>query len=348
MIRITKVAHGQTKGKAPALDEFDHYVAVDWAERVMALAHMGRRADSLQSFERPARLQDLREYLESLGGTVVLTFEEMTTAQWLYLELVDSVTRLIVCDPFHNRLLCHGAKTDRIDAAKLCQLLRAGLLKEVFHRRGTLYELRRLVSSYEDVVRTGVRCRNQQHALTRSHAPEQGPGARLAADYLTASIALYEQTKRQYEERFALLCRRLTSLKHLCTIPGIGQIGAVKILAYVVDIRRFPSTAQYLSYCGLVKHPKWSGGKSYGRRTGRYNHALKAVFKTGALAVLRMPQGGPFQSYLEHWRAKGLAEYNVRHSLARLLSRTSFGVLKHGQAFHLHHHDKENSTTANS
>ena len=241
-----------------------------------------------------------------------------------------------MCDPYHNRLLCHGPKTDKIDAGKLCQLLRSGLLKEVFHTGDSLYELRTLISAYEDVIRAGVRCRNQQEALQRGHRRQDGVEAQMAQDYLCQSLALYEQTKAQYQKRFALLCRRQRSLRALLTIPGIGTVGAVTILAYVIDARRFPSRGHYLSYCGLVTHEKRSGGRSYGRRRGRYNHALKAVFKTGALAVLRS-KDGPFRPYIEHLRAAGLAEYNLRHALARRLACTSLGILKHGHHFDVHY-----------
>lgn len=102
-------------------------------------------------FERQSDLKELKEYLASLKGRNVLALEETTTARWLYLELVDHVDRLVICDPFRNRLLSDCPKTDKIDAGKLCLLLRAGLLKEVFHSSNDLYELRRFVSAYEDL-----------------------------------------------------------------------------------------------------------------------------------------------------------------------------------------------------
>jgi transposase len=187
------------------------------------------------------------------------------------------------------------------------------------------------------VIRAGVRCRNQQEALQRGHRDQTkgSVGFQLTQDYLGQSLALYEQTKAQYQQRFAQLCRRLRPLQILITLPGIGRIGAVTIAAYVVDAHRFLRRGHYLSYCGLVTHEKRSGGKSYGRRRGRYNHALKAVYKMAALAVLRSTNS-PFRPYIEHLRAAGCAEYNVRHALARLLATISLGMLKHGQRFDVH------------
>ena len=74
----------------------------------------------------------------------------------------------MVCDPYRNHLLSDGPKNDRIDAEKLVKLLRAGLLKPVFHSGDALHSLRKIVSGYEDVVKAGVRQKNQRSALFRA------------------------------------------------------------------------------------------------------------------------------------------------------------------------------------
>jgi len=45
------------------------------------------------------------------------------------------------------------------------QLLCAGLLKEVFHSNDKYIELRKIVGAYKDVVRAGVRLKNQRSAI---------------------------------------------------------------------------------------------------------------------------------------------------------------------------------------
>ena len=146
-MRIRKVTPSCDRGKSAICLTYDHYVAIDWSLQNMAIGHMSRHDDHPRVFERPTELKELKEYLASLKGRTILTLEESGTAHWLYLELLDCVERIVVCDPFHNRLLCHGPKTDKIDAGKLCELLRAGLLKEVYHSDNGLYELRTLVSA---------------------------------------------------------------------------------------------------------------------------------------------------------------------------------------------------------
>jgi transposase len=196
-----KVAQNSGKGKSFRLESFDHFLALDWSMKIMAVARMTRQRKQAQILERPSDLKKLKMYLDSLKGRKVLAIEETTTAQWPYLELIDHVDHLIVCDPYRNRLLSDGPKTDRIDAGKLCMLLRAGLLKEVYHSSSDLYELRRLVSAYGDLIQAGVRTLNQKFALEQGHR-DTGKQAPFILEHMNKSIDLYRSTKEQYEHKF--------------------------------------------------------------------------------------------------------------------------------------------------
>jgi transposase len=325
---IAKVAQRTATGKVAVT--YDHFVAVDWSLKTMAIAHASRRDRIPRVFERPTDLKELKTYLSSLRGRTMITFEESGTAHWLYLELFDYADRILICDPFQNRLLFHGAKTDKIDARKLCELLRVGLLKEVYHSDSALYELRLLVSAYEDVIRSGIRVLNQKAALALGHR-DKGKSAAFVDAILKQNIELYRRSKEQYERRFHELARHNKLVRLQREIDGIGTIGAVKIVACVVDARRFPSIGKYLSYCGLVKHEKLSGGRSYGRRKPRYSRVLKSVYKTAALAVLK--GNNPIRTYYDVLLAQGVAEHNARHAVARYIARISYAMLKNGTRY---------------
>ena len=327
-MRIHKVTRSVDRGKSRIM--YDHYIAIDWSLKTMAIGHMSRDDDRPRVFERSTDLKELKEYLESFKGRTILTLEESGTAHWLYLELLDYTERIMICDPFHNRLLCHGPKTDKIDAGKLCELLRAGLLKEVYHSDNGLYELRTLVSAYQDVVCAGVRALNQKEALKLGHR-DKGKSASFIEEILQENIDLYRRSKQQYERRLEDVARRNQVVRFQKEIHGIGTIGAVKIVACVVDARRFPYAGKYFSYCGLVKHEKLSGGRSYGRRKPRYSRVLKSVYKTAAIAALR--GANPIREYYDHLLAQGVAERNARHAVARHIARISYGMLKSGTRY---------------
>ena len=77
-----------------------------------------------------------------------VTFEEGTSAAWLYDLIQPHVTEVVVCDPRQNALLNHGNKSDRIDARKLAELLRGNQLKPVYHGEHGVRTLKELVRSY--------------------------------------------------------------------------------------------------------------------------------------------------------------------------------------------------------
>ena len=134
---------------------YEHYIALDWS-----------KSNKIKVIESPSDLSGVKEYLKGLKGQKIFTIEETTSAQWLYSELKPFVTKLIVCDPHRNRLLSEGAKNDRIDATKLVHLLKVNMVKKVYHSGGgEVIDLRKLVSGYEDLVKSAVRLKNQRSAL---------------------------------------------------------------------------------------------------------------------------------------------------------------------------------------
>jgi hypothetical protein len=55
-------------------------------------------------------------FFDGLRGDLQVTFEEGTSAAWLYDLLRPHVTRLVVCDPRKNASMREGSQNDRIDA----------------------------------------------------------------------------------------------------------------------------------------------------------------------------------------------------------------------------------------
>lgn len=321
-------------------EQYDHYIALDWAKSNMAIARMTMKAGKATVMEQPSDVRELKTYLSQLKGSKVMTIEETTTTQWLYTQLIEHVDRLIVCDPYRNRLLCEGAKTDKIDAIKLVQLLKSGLLKEVYHTWDERIYLRKIVSGYEDLVRSGVRLKNQRKSLINAAGKQARRGIELdktegqfVLRSLDEQIDHYEENKKKYEQEFIRIGKKVKAIRHQKSLPGIGSINAVKIVARVVEPRRFANKGAYLSYCGLIKLERMSGGRIYGRKNPRYCPSLKSVYKTAALAAIGL-EGNPLKSYYEHlMKEKNYPEYQARHAVARRIAILSYGILKRGEAY---------------
>lgn len=195
---------------------YDHYIAVDWSSRNMAIARMTGKTNKISVVDVASEVGELKVYLRNLRGSKVLTLEETTTSQWLYTELKGEVDRLVICDPVRNHLLSEGAKTDKIDASKRVQLLKSDLLKEVYHSLEEFLGLRRWVSGYEDVVRAGVRLKNQRYSLFRacgksgyekSETQSVGSVEQKVMAGIERQIECNGKEKAEYEGEFKSLAR---------------------------------------------------------------------------------------------------------------------------------------------
>lgn len=315
---------------------YDHYIGIDWAQKNVAVSRMTKVSNKIETFEGPASVKDVVTFIQKLKGTKILTVEETTTAQWLYTEFKPYVDELVICDPHRNRLLSDGPKTDKIDAEKLVKLLRADLLKPVFHSGDKFIYMRKLVSSYTKLVQAGVRLKNQRSALFRAYGQNHKTETDIDGDIdsfvlkgLDIGIELYTENKKSYEEKFQSLCKSNKIIRNLTDIPGISKIGAVKITAYVVDATRFKTKANFLSYSGLIKLDRVSGGHIYGRKKPRYCRPMKDVFKIAALAAIRSSNGNFLSDYYQYLISeKNYTGYNARHAVARRAAVLAYGIMK--------------------
>ncbi|HEY6372906.1 MAG TPA: hypothetical protein VIX37_20175 [Candidatus Sulfotelmatobacter sp.] len=64
-----------------------------------------------------------------------MTREEGTWAAWLY-DLQPQVQHMVVCNRRRNALLKEGSKSDKVDARKLADLSRTGMLVSQLTRTG--------------------------------------------------------------------------------------------------------------------------------------------------------------------------------------------------------------------
>jgi transposase len=148
---------------------------------------------------------------------------------------------------------------------------------------------------------------------------------------LDLQINSYEEERKRYLEEFKRLKSKHELIRLISGIPGIGDILSVKIVATVIDAKRFPSRNHFYSYCGLVKLEKISGGKTYGRRSPRFNRTMKSAMKIAALAAV--DGSHPLADYYQKLLSEGIAVHNARNALARKIAATVYGILKHRERF---------------
>jgi len=301
--------------------------------------------------------------LESISGPLQVTFEETTQAGWLY-ELVRAhVREVIVCDPRRNKLLTEGSKGDKPDARKLAELLRAGMLRSVYHGNHGTRTLKQLVRAHEtlssDCQRTMVRIkalyrgqgigtsgRGVYQAKQREHWLRQlsEPGMKQRALWLFEQLDQLRLLRKQAKEAVLVEGRKHRAVKLLGTIPQLGPIRSAQIVAILDTPYRFRTKRQLWSYAGLAVVTHMSA--EYEIRDGRVvrtrkplatrglnrncNRGLKEVFISAATG------GGhseAYRSYIENLLKNGMREQMARLTLARKIAATALHIWKKGESF---------------
>jgi transposase len=121
----------------------------------------------------------------------------------------------------------------------------------------------------------------------------------------------------------------------LCSIPGIAQLTAAKLLAELAG-KEFSSARQLAAYAGLTPSERRSGGSFYGKtRLCKIGNAFlrKALFMPAATAR-RWCQ--PLRRWARILQARNLHPLAIRGAIMRKLLHIAFGVLSNHQPFNQH------------
>jgi transposase len=304
------------------------------------------------------------QFFRGLRGELHVTFEEGTSAAWLYDLIQPHVTEVVVCDPRQNALLNHGNKSDRIDARKLAELLRMGQLKSVYHGEHGVRTLKELVRSYLTISKDTARVMTRVKALYRSwaipctgkqvYAPQhraewlakiREPGVHRRAEFYYQQLDALRSLRQQVRRELLAESQKHPKWKLLCQIPSMGPIRAAVLIGIVQTPHRFRTKRQLWTFSGFGIETHSSGDycsvEGQLRRTNRpvsvrglntnHNHDLKNLFKGAAIVAAHKP--GPFQEFYAALLAKGIRPEMARLTLARKIAAITLHLWKKGVHF---------------
>ena len=202
-------------------------------------------------------------------------------------------------------------KTDAVDSAKLARCLRARQLKPIYVPDENAQELRSLARLQATVTKDQTRTKNRIKGYLRFLGiaiPDAFSGSacwsHAFVDWLKSVSTASPNGKYVLDVHIAQLeeirHRRLELLRHirrisrqdplkgqmelLKSIPGIGDITAMKLLAEIIDINRFKDADHLAAFIGIVPMCHKSGDDSRddnGTITTRANRTLR----TGSLSA---------------------------------------------------------------
>ena len=146
------------------------YIGMDVHKESISIAVMNGAGKIGMECVIETKASMILQFIDGLRGDVHVTFEEGTSAAWLYDLLKPHVTKLVVCDPRKNASMREGNQSDKIDARRLAELLRLNHLSPVYHGEHGLRSLKELVRSYLTITKDLVRVMTRVKAIYRSWA----------------------------------------------------------------------------------------------------------------------------------------------------------------------------------
>jgi len=288
----------------------------------------------------------LREYVRNIPGSKKLTFEECELSSWLYEMFKNEDCELLVCNPVENRNY-KKAKTDKLDARQLADLLRGNFLTPVYHDGSEREKFRDLMSGYQDLIEDAVRMKNRYKSLFRKEGKResgqkvynderllQGLGRedfKFVGKHIHHLLKEMEKIRQEYIPEIRKYSKKFKEIRVLKTLPGIKDIQASKIVAQVIDPRRFKNKHKYFSYCGLVRHRQTSGDRTYGDKKIWGNRTLKCVYKMAANSALK--GDNVFREYYDNLRNNGTSHKNARNAVSRKIAAISLILWKNNVKF---------------
>ena len=129
------------------------YIGMDVHKDSISIAVMNGAGKIVMECLVETKASIILQFIDGLRGNLHVTFEEGTSAAWLYDLLKPRVTKLLVCDPRKNKSMREGNQSDKIDARRLPELLRLDHLTAVYHGEHGLRTLKELVRSYLTITK---------------------------------------------------------------------------------------------------------------------------------------------------------------------------------------------------
>ena len=330
------------------------YIAMDVHKRY-SVVRVEDQAGELLDERRLAHQEGVfRAYLETRAKGSPVAIE--TTGNWYW--VVDEVETAgqrprLVNAWLAKRMMGQIHKSDRLDCRGLNRLQRTGTLPTVWIASADLRDRRELPRTRMMLVAMRTRLKNRIHAVLAKHGLDieasdvfgrrgrvelaaaigrlPGETAFAAAVVLREIDAVQSEIDR-LDERIGQVFAPTAAAKRLRTLPGVGAVLSVVILAEIGDIARFGRPEALASYAGLVPRLHATGGKMRLGKTPRRQVSLTlkwAFVEAANAAVLNARRSGRNSHVLALYK-RVRAKRDHGHAVvavARHLAEASHAVL---------------------
>ena len=331
-----------------------HYVGLDVHKKTIAYCIKDGQGGLVGRGEVGADRVALRSWLATLKRPWEGALEATLFSGWIYDFLQPHASALRVAHPAMLKAIAASKKkNDKVDAEKICDLLRVGLLPECYMAPAPIRELRRLLRYRNLIVAQAVRMKNKIAGLLMEVGASYNKEKLHRKGYFNEllqsglgetpeSVKEMLRLSRNQLEIFTAIQKRLVEglEKHpllkervgrLMSCDAVGLITALTWALEVGDPQRFGSVRQAISYCGLCSAQDQSAGKDKrGPLSKMRNKHLQTILIEAAKLAPR------FSPRLAQVRERELARGNKNRAtlaVARRIVAYLLAVDKSGKDF---------------
>lgn len=139
------------------------------------------------------------------------------------------------------------------------------------------------------------------------------------------------------------LLKERTDYRILRSVPGIGPIIALTILAEAGDLRRFHHERQFLKFCGMDLSTSQSGAwRGHSRLSKRGNSRLRCALWMAATVAVRMT-ANTFRQKFERYTRSDPKNADLKRkaytACAAKMARVIYGLMKDQSLYRAYHED---------
>lgn len=165
---------------------------------------------------------------------------------------------------------------------------------------------------------------------------EESDAIRMFCLVLREGRSLIRQ-RNEIEARAVELLSERRDYQLLTSIPGIGPINALTILAEAGDLRRFRHHRQFLKFCGMDLATYQSGMFRGQTKLSKYGNARlrRTLWLAGQVAILQRTNSfrDKFERYISHDRFNKHLRRKAYTAIAAKMARTVHAIVKNGEPY---------------
>jgi len=301
----------------------------------------------------PADEDGLAMLVGHLGPDAVACLEMMSGAAWVRDQLTAAGWTVQIADARKAKAVGSlAAKTDKLDARVLAELVRRDLVPQVHVPTFADRELKEHLGRRMHMVRLRTAAINRAHGVlsqfgvTLAFKRLRGDDRELllidrgvpevwrrSVDEAVAVVSMLDQRLIGLEQQLRPLARADPRVALLVTIPGVGDLLGLTIASEIGEISRFASARKLVGYSGLTPRVYQSGQKA---RTGKLSKSGATMLRWAAIEAAQQawrPSNPWHQLYLDVKQRCGGKGNPAKAAVARKVLIAVWHVLALQQPF---------------